>query len=321
MEHRRSILGPLLLIAAGLLWLLSTAGVIPTANFWALVHIWPFVLILAGAGLILRPYWKYALVLMDVLIVGGLVLAILFAPQLGWANPSFSNLALDFQPDFGPGVPGSGNVVTDDRAVQDFHAVQVDYPAQVFISQGESESVKIEAEDNLLPGLKTENRAGVLVIYYRSQDGKHVNPTKPVKITVMAKDLTDVKFSSAGELDIEGLHTQDLSLFLTGAGNVTLANILVDNLTLRLSGAGSVTASGTANDLDVTISGFGDFKGADLHSKAANVDISGAGGATVWVDDQLTAEISGAGSVNYYGSANVTRHISGLGGVNRLGNK
>ena len=80
-------------------------------------------------------------------------------------------------------------------------------------------------------------------------------------------------------------------------------DINVKKLSVNLSGAGSMTASGTADDLDVNISGFGDFKGADLHDKSANVNISGAGSATVWVDDKLDAEISGAGSVNYYGSA------------------
>lgn len=69
------------------------------------------------------------------------------------------------------------------------------------------------------------------------------------------------------------------------------------------------------------ISGFGDFKGGELHSKTARATISGAGSATVWVDDELTAEVSGAGSVNYYGSASVTRNINGVGSVKHLGNK
>jgi hypothetical protein len=71
----------------------------------------------------------------------------------------------------------------------------------------------------------------------------------------------------------------------------------------------------------VNISGFGDFKGADLHGQVAHVNISGAGSATVWVDEDLTAGISGAGSISYYGSASVTKQISGVGGVNHAGNK
>jgi hypothetical protein len=197
----------------------------------------------------------------------------------------------------------------------------VDYPAQVFITQGNAESVRIEAEDNVLPGLKSEVRNGQLRIFYKSEDGRHVNPKKIVKITIVVKDLKDVDFTSAGELNIKGLKTDNLSLSLSGAGNLILDNILVEKLDVNLSGAGSMTASGTADDLDVNISGFGNFEGSELYGKTARVNISGAGSATVWADDELDAEISGAGSINYYGSPNVTKQINGIGDVSHKGNK
>jgi hypothetical protein len=87
MQQKRSLFGPLLLIAAGVIWLLIRAGTIPQSNLWALTYVWPFLLIAAGIGLILRPYWAYTSILMDILIIGGLVLSILYAPQLGWDHP------------------------------------------------------------------------------------------------------------------------------------------------------------------------------------------------------------------------------------------
>jgi len=321
MERKFSLFGPLLLIAAGLVWLLVQSGTIPSANLWALTHIWPFLLIAAGLGIMFRPYWRYISVVLDIVLIGGAVLAIYFAPQLGWADPPMIAFNENGEPFFGPGEPGSGNVVTESRKVNDFQAVEVSYPAQVFISQGNTVSVKIEAEDNVLPGLRTEIKNGKLDIFYRSVNGKRVNPRKPVKITIVVKDLSEVDFSSAGELTIQGLETDSLEVSLSGAGNLEFDNILVQDLAVNLSGAGSMSASGTADDLDLTISGFGDFKGSDLHGKTARVDISGAGSATVWVDDELTAEISGAGSVNYYGAASVTKQINGVGGVKSLGSK
>jgi hypothetical protein len=258
---------------------------------------------------------------LDVIIIGGAVLAILYAPQLGWANPSILSMINLNDPFIGPGEPGSGKVVTETREVSNFHALEVDYPAQVFITQGAKESVKIEAEDNVLPGLQTLVKNGVLEIFYKAETKKHVNPTETVKITIVVKDLSEAQLTSAGELSIEKLKTNSLDVSLSGAGNLNLDDILVKALSVSLSGAGSMTASGTADDLDMNISGFGDFKGKDLHTKKANVDISGAGSATVWVDDDLSADISGAGSISYYGSASVTRQISGVGGVNHLGNK
>jgi hypothetical protein len=322
MEQKRSLFGPLLLIAAGVIWLLVKSGNIPSANLWALTHIWPFLLIAAGLGIILRSYWSYTSMALDVLIIGGAILAILFAPQMGWASPSlFAMFDNNGEVFMGPGERGSGNVVTETREVNDFRAIEIDYPAEVFIEQGSQESLTIEAEDNLLPNLRTRVRNGTLEISYRRENGKHVNPTRTVKITIVVKDLANVEFNSAGELTIDGLKTDSLEVSLSGAGNLDLDQVQLKDLGVNLSGAGSMTASGTAEDLDVNISGFGDFKGAELHGQVARVNISGAGSATVWVDDDLTAGISGAGSISYYGSASVSKQISGVGGINHVGNK
>ena len=323
MEQKRSLFGPLLLIALGVIWLLIKAGMIPSSSLWALTYIWPFLLIAAGIGLILRPYWAYTSILMDVLIIGGTVLAIWFAPQLGWDQPSgmftytFSQDGDNFY--VGPSEKGSGNMVTQTREVSGFDKISVEYPARVFISQGSAETLTIEAEDNLLPGLKTEVKGDELRIYYKSKDGKRVHPTKAPVITITVKNLSALDFSSAGESTVDGLETKDLDVSLSGAGNLKLNDIAVTNLSINLSGAGSATASGTANDMSVNISGFGGFNGRDLKTNKADVNISGAGSATVSVEEELDATISGAGSITYYGSPEVVKNVSGLGSVRQAG--
>jgi len=321
MERKISLFWPLFLIAAGIVWLLIQSGTIPSANLWALTYIWPFLLIAAGVGIILKPYWKYVNIVLDVLIIGGALLAIFYAPQLGWAGPSLFSWMNFSEPFMGPGERGSGNVITQTREVGAFNAINVEYPGEVFIKQGNAESVKVEAEDNLLPHLKTQVKNGTLEVFYRRENGKHVVPTKAVRITIVVKDLNEVQFTSAGELTIEKLEAERLDVSLSGAGNLKLEDIQVSDLGVNLSGAGSMTASGAAENLAVNISGFGDFKGAELHDKTAKVSISGAGSATVWVDDDLTADVSGAGSVSYYGSPSVSRQISGVGGVKHIGDK
>jgi hypothetical protein len=321
MEQRKSLFWPLLLIAAGVVWLLVKSGSIPSENLWALTHIWPFLLIAAGLGLILRSFWQYTSIALDVLIIGGALLAIFFAPQLGWASPSMLTMFGDGETFIGPGERGSGNVVSETRDVSNFRAIEIDYPAEVVIRQGPTEALVIEAEDNLLPNLKSRVQNGTLEIFYRRENGKHVNPTQTPVFTITVKDLADVEFNTAGELTIEQLATDRLEVSLSGAGNVDIEDIETGDLRVDLSGAGSATASGVADSLQLSISGFGDFKGGELHNKDARVSISGAGSATVWVDEDLDAEVSGAGSVSYYGAATVTRQISGVGGVNHLGDK
>ena len=315
MEIRRSIFGPLLLIAAGIVWLMVKSGSVPSSNLWALTHIWPFLLIAAGVGLILRPYWSYTSIVLDILIIGGAFAAILYAPRMGWDNPPVGYVFSGNEFYIGPTERGSGVMKTETRKVESFHAVEVSYPAQVFISQGGAESLKIEADDNILPGLQTRVRNNRLEIFYKVEEGRAVRPTKPVRITIVVRDLDEVDFESAGKLDIEGIKTDSLDVSVSGAGDLKLKDIAVKNLSVNLSGAGSMAASGTADDLSLNISGFGSFNGKELHGKTADVDLSGAGSATVWVDERLDAGISGAGSINYYGSPAVSKNISGVGGV------
>lgn len=321
MSQPRSIFGPLLLIAAGAIWLLTKSGNIPSSNLWALTHIWPYVLIAAGVGLILRSYWQYANILMDILIIGGAVLSILYAPQLGWDNPSMNMVFSDGDFQFGPSDPGSGNLISQTREVSDFTAIELDYPAQVTVTQGNTVSVKIEAEDNLLPGLQTSVRGDTLEIFYRVEDGERIRPTKAVKITIVVKDLKEVDFGSAGELTLNGIETDSLDISLSGAGSLKVNDLVAERFAVNLSGAGSMSATGEADDFRLDISGFGSFSGKDLHTMTANVNMSGAGSATLWVEDELEANVSGVGSVNYYGSPSVSKNVSGVGGVSKSGDK
>jgi hypothetical protein len=315
MKHN-SVFGPLILIATGVIWLLVSMNVIPAANLWALTHIWPFVLIALGLGLLLSAWWSMAGRIVSALVVIGAFLAVIYAPQLGWAGgPNW-----DFDPNFTGGVSGSGKIKTETRDVKDFLAISIEYPAEVVVQQGATESVKVEADDNLLPQLSTEVRDGKLIIENNERDwSKRVNSSETITITITVKDLREIDLSSAGALHVNGLKTDELTLVLSGAGEMTLKELDLQKFDIILSGAGDINADGTADEMNLRISGFGSFDGKDLEALKAEVHITGAGDAHVRVKNDLTASVSGAGSINYYGSPHVVQNISGAGSVKQAG--
>jgi hypothetical protein len=320
----RSIFWPLVMIAAGVLWLLISLNVIPRANLWALTHTLPYLLIALGLGLILRAYWRFAGMWVSLVVVVGAIAAVVYAPQLGWDNaPGWGFDFWDLDPEIGGAIAGSGIVETatyDDLA--EFQAISVDYPGDYTVQQGDTESVTIEAEDNLLPQLVAEVRDGTLRVENSERNwSDRVNPTKPVHITITVVELNRVQFPTAGKMQIEGLQTDSLSLSVSGAGDVNVTDLDAGNLDFSLSGAGNINVEGMADSLELSISGFGNFNGGDLQSQSADVHISGAGSATVWAEERLDASISGAGSVDYYGDPSVNERISGVGSVHRVGNK
>jgi len=319
----RSMFFPFILIAAGLVWMLVELRTIPVENLWSLMYIWPFFLMAVGVGLILRSRWPLARMIVSGLIVLGMVLSIVFAPQLGWNKaPAWGSFNLGDFGNFNGSVRGSGMVISQAREVADFHSIEINFPVELTVQQGTSTSIKVDAEDNLLPQLATRVSDDTLYIENSQRDwSKRVNPTRPVRISMTVKDLQEVDFSSAGTLRVEKFQAKALQLSISGAGTVNLTDLTAQSLTIDLSGAGTISTSGSVDSLNVDISGVGSFRGSDLSSQTADISISGAGSATVWAKNSLNANISGTGSVNYYGSPSVQRNVSGLGSVNSRGNK
>jgi hypothetical protein len=318
----RSLFAPFALVAVGAIWILINMNIVAESSLWALLYYLPILLIALGAGMILRSRWNAGGMAISALVVVGAVAVILAAPQLGWNKVPAWAARMNISGDFGGNTPGSGKIASETRPVSDFNAVAIRYPADVVIRQGESESLTIEADDNLLPQLRTQVSSGRLIIDNSEQNwNKRVNATQPVRITLIVKDLGDLDLSGAGNVRIEGLHTADLKVWISGAGELSLTDIAVTTLFCNSSGAASITATGTADTLTLEISGAGKFLAPDLSTQNADVQISGVGDASVWAKSKLTVDISGAGSVRYYGSPQVTQRISGAGSVNKSGDK
>jgi hypothetical protein len=321
MKQKYSLFWPLTFIAAGVVWLLITLKVIPAENLWALTHIWPYLLIALGLGLILRSIWRPLGAIMTVLVVLGLVAAVIFAPQLNWADArAWDITGWDLGGNTGGSVTGSGVTARETRTVAGFDAIKLRYPAEVTITQGSAESLTIEADDNLLPQLATTVKSGTLVIENKETNwSKRVNPKTTVKIHIVVKKLEEIDLPSAGSVVVQKLTSDKLHISMSGAGEITLSDLKVDDLSVDVSGAGSIKADGEAGKASISISGLGSFDGKGFAAQIAHVVISGAGSATLRVEQELKAEISGAGSVDYYGDPEVTRQVSGAGSVNKLG--
>jgi hypothetical protein len=321
--RQRSLLWPFILIAAGITWMLVELGTIPGGNLWALTYIWPFILMAIGVGLVLRSRWPVVREFVSGLIVLGMLLSIIFAPQLGWNQaPAWGTINLVNWSNFNGPIRGSGVSVSQTREAADFNSIEINYPAEITIRQGDLTSLTVQAEDNLQPQLATRVSGNSLYIENSQPDwNRRVSPTLPVKILITVRDLQRVDFPSAGMLQVENFQSDNLEIALMGAGTIHLDGLTTKNLSLDLSGAGTITASGAVDNLSVTIEGLGGFQGGDLASQAARINISGAGSATAWVKNNMSVNISGVGSVSYYGSPSIDRNITGLGGANSLGNK
>lgn len=215
----------------------------------------------------------------------------------------------------GSGGTGSGNVINETTKVSGFNQVALDGIGTLIITQGNTESLTIEAEDNIIPYIKTTIKDNMLKISY---DVSTPTPIKPVKFHLTVKNISSIDISGAGKLSADNLSTDSLNLFVNGAAEGNLANIQLKSLVLTISGAGKINASGNTATQTINMNGAGEFNAPSLISQSTTITINGAGKATLNANKTLNAIINGAGQVNYFGNPQITQKINGLGKINHL---
>lgn len=203
-------------------------------------------------------------------------------------------------------VDGSGRIMTASPAVSGFEAVTLAGNGLIILSQGQSEALTIEADDNILPHIETQVRNGVLIIGYDDQDwNTFYRPSQPIRFNLTVKDLTALNVSGSGEIRGANITTDRLELNLSGSGHVAIESLEATDLTVDVSGSGEIDLAGRVDRQTVELAGMGAYRAGDLDSRVTRVTVSGSGQATVWAQERLTIDVSGSGQVNYYGDPSI----------------
>ncbi len=217
---------------------------------------------------------------------------------------------------------GSGKVTSESRPVSGFNRIVVNGGGEATITQGDHESLIIEAEDNILPLITSTVTDGALTLELRTQGPTSINITRPIRYTLTVKDLSAFERNGSGDTSIGDIKTDTLALTTQGAGNVTLASLQANQLTVEDNGAGNVTINGgKIGSQTLSLYGSGAFSADNLESQSAQVWNTGSGNAKIWVESTLQVNITGSGSVSYFGTPDITRNITGTGSLTSLGSK
>ena len=213
------------------------------------------------------------------------------------------------------------------RIIQSFDKIRFKDFGNLILTQGDQESLIIEADAELLNELISEVRDDTLVLGIEddwfSRIGKvfsSILSSKGHKVNYYLTfvNLHKVNISGQCHLTCPSLETDKMKFNISGMGNLELDHLACDELEVSISGRGEFKAAGTADSQNIRISGSSDYEAAGLASKSVRVAISGQGNADVWVEDELDISISGLGQVNYRGRPKLRQVISGLGKSRRI---
>lgn len=204
----------------------------------------------------------------------------------------------------------SGNIITRDVTISSFNSIKADGLYELVLAQGDRESVKIEADDNLQDLFKVSNDGGTLVIDMPELKNSNINFNDEkrdhklnLKVYVTFRQLNALNVGIIGTVRCTTqLKVDAFKIDSKNVGNIEL-QLTADKLTVTNKGVGNITLTGSANDAIITNAGVGKFNGEDLIVQTMDIDNSGIGNADVHVEKDLKVKESFLGKVNNSGNA------------------
>ncbi|MBA2423002.1 MAG: DUF2807 domain-containing protein [Chitinophagales bacterium] len=235
---------------------------------------------------------------------------------------------------------GKGSIQTEIRNISGFTAIKNESEAELYITQGQTYEVRVEAQENLLEEIVAETKGDELQIYSQHCLNNH----DPIKVYVTLPVLSRVIIDGSGfAVNTNKITGNSLSLTVSGSGYYqSMDSIIVTDVDMSISGSGKIdflgealttttVVSGSGNitlngpelvsdslqgsTLNLTISGSGSILGFNYPVQNCHFTISGSGHGEVNVSTLLDGTLSGSGSLMYKGNPIVNVTTSGSGSV------
>jgi len=197
-------------------------------------------------------------------------------------------------------VVGSGELVTEEKDFTDFTIVEVGWGFEVEISQSDSYSINITADDNILEYIEVSSPGNKLTIGLKWGYG-YQNVNLRAKITM--PDLYDLEFSGGTHSIIEGFSTSHEFVLELSGGSSLIGNFTTSgDAQFTLSGGSRlIELDGAANNLRISASGGSQLELSNFPVHNASVNVSGGSRANINLDGRLDADLSGGSHILYVG--------------------
>ncbi|GLR19023.1 head GIN domain-containing protein [Portibacter lacus] len=211
-------------------------------------------------------------------------------------------------------VVGSGPVVSENVNMKAINKVSLGISGDVFITQGNTQSIEIKGQQNIIDLIEKEVKGTSWNIKFPNNTSVRTN--EKVEIFITMKDLKGLNVGGSGS--IYGQNTfknlDDVDLNVGGSGSIELS-LEAEDVDANIGGSGNISLDGYAEDLDANIGGSGSVEAINFKVKEANINAAGSGSVEIHVSNELSAIIAGSGDVKYKGNPRIDKKIVGSGSV------
>ncbi|MCF8378269.1 MAG: DUF2807 domain-containing protein [Bacteroidales bacterium] len=210
-------------------------------------------------------------------------------------------------------IKGQGPIVEQAFDIPPISGVSLSIDASVIIVKGDTQSVIIEGQQNIIDNIeKYVTSEGLWRIGYYRPVTNHAGVV--IQITTPNFDFATV--SGSGKIETKDHFTAmgDVYAKISGSGSIILS-VNAQRVESEISGSGQIYLTGEAYEQYIDISGSGNVRALNLETQKTYITISGSGNSEVFVQDYLEVGISGSGNVYYKGNPQINANISGSGGI------
>ncbi len=215
----------------------------------------------------------------------------------------------------------SQEMVTQNRNIGSFSGVKVASGIDLYLKQGNTEKLELNAPSDKINKIITEVKNGVLNIYFERNNwswGWNWSNKKSPRVNLSFKDLNLIVAGGGSDVFSEGrLLFDKVSLEASGGSDMKL-ELTAEMVEVETSGGSDTYLSGSTKYFKGNSSGGSDLKAKDLRTQFSKVTSSGGSDVYIWVESELSANSSGGSDIYYYGNPkSVQKHSSGGSDITR----
>ena len=206
--------------------------------------------------------------------------------------------------------------MTEERTISSFSKLSIQGVFNLYLSQGEKESLRIEADEQTMNEIITRNDGDQLII--ELEKGFELFDREQINLYLTIQDLTSFEFEGVGNIKTESvLRLKDLDLKGNGVGNTKL-ELEANRIDAEFNLVGNLTLSGKVETIDLKNNGLGNLDASDLKTQYMTVESNGIGNVEVYCEQEISITANGIGKVTYSGDAKVKKlDRNGIGKVEK----
>jgi hypothetical protein len=209
------------------------------------------------------------------------------------------------------GVRGNRNVVSEERTISsNFDEIKVQQGIHLYLTQGNSTEISVEADENIIELLITEVKNNELKVYF----DKNVNRAKARNVYLTTDDISRIKTSSGAYVKSENtLHVTSLDLHASSGSSIKVY-VNADEIISSSSSGADIDLFGKTRSLSVKASSGSSIDADELEAVDAYAKASSGANIDVNISGKLTAKASSGGDIDYEGNPSSVNKDTSSGG-------